>query len=81
MLKRTFSFGFVDLELLLSFSDFFLSGFCCVVVCVCVCVFCVWFPEQRELCCIVCVVLVCRAIELCCVVLVSRTTELCVVGV
>jgi hypothetical protein len=33
------------------------------------------------LCCIVCVVLVCRAIELCCVVLVSRTTELCVVGV
>jgi hypothetical protein len=26
-----------------------------------------------------CVVLVCRAIELCCVVLVSRTSELCVV--
>lgn len=24
----------------------------------CVCVFCVWFPEQSELCCIVCVVLV-----------------------
>jgi hypothetical protein len=46
---------------------------------VCVCVFCVWFPEQSELCCIVCVVLVCRATELCCVVLVSRTSELCAV--
>lgn len=33
MLKRTFSFGFVDLELLLSFSDFFVSGCCCVCVC------------------------------------------------
>ncbi len=75
VLKRTFSFGFVDLELLLSFRDFFVSGCCCV----CVCVFCVWFPEQSELCCIVCVVLVCRAIGLCCVVLVSRTSELCVV--
>ncbi len=79
MLKRTFSFGFVDLELLLSFSDFFLSGFCCVVVVVvvvvCVCV-CFVFGFQSK---VNCVVLVCRAIELCCVVLVSRTSELCVV--
>ncbi len=74
MLKRTFSFGFVDLELLLSFSDFFVSGCCCVVV-VCVCV-CFVFGFQSK---VNCVVLVCRAIELCCVVLVSRTSELCVV--
>ncbi len=56
-------FGIVAL-----FLSFFVSGCCCV------CVFFVFGFQSK----VNCVVLVCRAIELCCVVLVSRTSELCV---
>jgi len=67
-------FGIVALFFRL-FSFWVLLCCCCCCVCVCVC-FVFGFQSKVN-----CVVLVCRAIELCCVVLVSRTSELCVVWV